>query len=59
MSRSLLAHVVSRFAPRQWENVATESLLYLLGKQAAEQAVASLVAPAGFTLPAGLTQIRS
>jgi hypothetical protein len=47
-SRSLLAHVVSRFAPRQWENVATESLRYLLARPGAATAVVSLVAPLGF-----------
>jgi hypothetical protein len=33
-SETLLAHAVSRFAPRQWENIATESLRYLLGRPA-------------------------
>ena len=47
-SRSLLAHVVSRFAPRQWENVATESLRYLLARPGAAPAVVSLLAPLGF-----------
>jgi hypothetical protein len=47
-SRTLLAHVVSKFASRQWENVATESLHYLLDRKAAGAAVNSLLAPLGF-----------
>lgn len=47
-SRTLLAHVVSKFAPRQWENVATESLHYLLDREAGRAAVDSLLAPLGF-----------
>ncbi len=53
-SRSLLAHVVSRFAPRQWENVATESVRYLLARPGAAPAMASLLAPLGFN-PGTLT----
>lgn len=54
MSRSLLAHVVARFAPRQWENIATESLLYLLSRPGAAEAMRHLVSPAGLDLPDGL-----
>lgn len=36
MTGSLLAHVVSRFSSQQWENVATESLRYLLDGSAGE-----------------------
>jgi hypothetical protein len=47
-SETLLAHVVSRFAPRQWENVATESLRYLLARPAGQPAIQALLAPLGF-----------
>lgn len=47
-SETLLAHVVSRFAPRQWENIATESVRYLLARPAGEPAVRALLAPLGF-----------
>jgi hypothetical protein len=47
-SQTLLAHVVSRFAPRQWENIATESLRYLLARPAGQPAVQALLAPLGF-----------
>lgn len=48
MSRSLLAHVVSKFAPREWENIATESLHYLLERPGADSAMGQLLGPAGF-----------
>ena len=47
-SETLLAHVVSRFTPRQWENVATESLRYLLVRPAGQPAIQALLAPLGF-----------
>jgi hypothetical protein len=47
-SETLLAHVVSRFAPRQWENIATESLRYLLARPAGQPAMQALLAPLGF-----------
>ena len=53
MTDSLLAHVVSRFTPSQWENVATESLRYLLSAGAGA-APARVVAPF-LTLPSQLT----
>lgn len=39
---------MSKFAPRQWENVATESLHYLLDREAGGAAVQLLLAPLGF-----------
>lgn len=36
---SLLAHVVKRYAPSQWENVATDSLHYLLRREGVEAAL--------------------
>lgn len=39
MIDSLLAHVVSRFSARQWEDIATESLRYLLDGHADAQPV--------------------
>lgn len=47
-SETLLAHVVSRFVPRQWENIATESLRYLLARPAGQPAIQALLAPLGF-----------
>jgi hypothetical protein len=48
--RGLLAHIVERFAPRQWENVASESLLYLLPRPGGNKAINDLLAPLAFTL---------
>jgi hypothetical protein len=53
MTDSLLAQVVSRFIPRQWENVATESLRYLLSAGAGA-APARVLAPF-LALPSQLT----
>jgi hypothetical protein len=47
--RGLLAHVVSKFAPSQWENVASEALLYVLDDLGAD-ALQSLVSAAGIGL---------
>ena len=47
-ARTLLAHVVSKFTPRQWENVATESLRYLLTRPGGATAVEELLSPLGF-----------
>ncbi|WP_158294080.1 hypothetical protein [Kribbella sp. VKM Ac-2568] len=52
MEASLLAHVVSKFSARQWENVATESLRFLLAGGAGE-APARVVRPF-VEVPAGL-----
>ena len=49
-SRGLLAHVVTKFVPRQWENIASESLLYLLPKAGGNLALNHLLAPVGFRL---------
>lgn len=48
MSDSLLAHVVGQFAPRQWENVATEALAFLLRHPGVDDALRPLLAPLGF-----------
>jgi hypothetical protein len=53
-SQTLLSHIVSRFAPRQWENVATEALHYLLQRPGADQAIRDVLAPSGFELPDAL-----
>lgn len=53
-SPTLLAHVVAQFAPRQWENVATEALSFLLQRPNADTAVATLLTPLGLALPDGL-----
>lgn len=47
MTTSLLAHIAKGFASRQWENIATESLHYLLRRQAAQEAVTRLLSEAG------------
>jgi len=54
-SQTLLAHVVAQFASRQWENVATEALHFLLQRPGADSAVRDVLAPAGFQVPVGLT----
>lgn len=41
--RDLLAHVVTKFAPRQWENVASESLLYLFKRDLGSAAINTLL----------------
>ena len=48
--QGLLAHIVSKFAPRQWENVASEALLYLLAQPGGNRAVNDLLAPLDFRL---------
>lgn len=50
MSQStLLAHVVAKFSPRQWENVASESLRYLLQRPGAAGVMADLLSPVTFS----------
>jgi hypothetical protein len=48
--RGLLAHLVTRFAPQQWENVASESLRFLLIHDGGRKAVNDLLAPLGFSI---------
>lgn len=48
--RGLLAHVVAKFAPREWENVASASLLYLLKTAGGHRAVNDLLAPLAFSV---------
>lgn len=48
MSDSLLAHVVGQFAPRQWENIATEALAFLLRHPGVDDALGPLLSPLGF-----------
>lgn len=49
-SRGLLAHVVTKFAPRQWENIASESLLYLLERPGGQAGIKDLVTSLGVRL---------
>ena len=49
-NRNLLAHVVTKFAPQQWENVASEALLYLLRRDESHRAMNSLLQPTGLRL---------
>ena len=44
MSRdTLLAHIVGNFVPRQWENIASESLRFLLEREGGRRAVNDLI----------------
>ena len=52
MTDTVLSHVVARFTPRQWENVATESLKFLFDRGAGEAPARALSGVAA--LPAGL-----
>lgn len=42
---TLLAHVVKRYAPSQWENIATDSLHYLLGREGVAAALLRTLGP--------------
>ncbi|MCA0329064.1 MAG: hypothetical protein LCI03_04075 [Actinobacteria bacterium] len=48
--RGLLAHVVSKFAPSQWENVASEALLYVLRRDGYSAALERVLQPTGVSL---------
>lgn len=52
---TLLAHVVSQFASRRWEDVATEALLYLLKRPGVDRAFANALEPAQVVLPERLS----
>jgi len=43
MGPSLLAHIVKSYASTQWENIATDSLLYLLERPGVEESLMRLV----------------
>ena len=47
-SRSLLAHVVAKFAPKQWENLATESLHFLLQRPGGQCAISAVLSSLAF-----------
>ena len=49
MVDSLLAYVVKKYAPSQWENIATDSLHYLLRRPGVEDAFHQLVVASGLT----------
>lgn len=53
-SNDLLAEIVKRYAPTQWENVSTEALAYLLRRPGGEQGLADLLGQLGFAMPPGL-----
>lgn len=49
MADSLLAHIVRKYASTQWENIATDSLQYLLGRPGTEEALFRLLAGTSLT----------
>lgn len=49
MGDSLLAHIVKKYASTQWENIATDSLHYLLSRPGAEEALLRLLPSTGWT----------
>lgn len=47
MTTSLLAHIVKGYASRQWENIATDSLYYLMRREGTGEAVGRVLAESG------------
>ncbi|MGE3449322.1 MAG: hypothetical protein AB7H92_17280 [Microbacteriaceae bacterium] len=52
VERGLLAHVVAKYAPSQWENIATETLLYVL-ERLGPSALNPLLAPLSISVTDG------